>query len=164
MTFTPLRRSRSLDACLLGVICLLLATPSWAQDDANKGANASDDEKFLNGSTETHIQTLDGVYLNVRLWIPEKVKTPKETPIVVLLHMRGRSQRDWFPFAKFLCDKGFAVCTFDFRGHGQSRDVNPEVYVKASDAMQLAETRQGTGSLALSCLVVSEISSSCSRR
>jgi hypothetical protein len=59
--------------------------------------------------------------------------------------MRGRSQRDWFPFAKFLCDKGFAVCTFDFRGHGQSRDVNPEVYVKASDAMQLAETRQGTG-------------------
>ena len=147
MNLLALPRNRWAYAMLLGMFCFVLPTAVSAQDDtaAAAEAEAADDEKFLKGSTETHIQTLDGVYLNLRLWVPEKVPTPKETPIVVLLHMRGRSQRDWFPFAKFLSDKGFAVCTFDFRGHGQSRDVNPEVYLKVADAMRHAAERNAAG-------------------
>lgn len=154
------RRNRNcwIDATLLGLLLFTFSVPALAQEkDKDKSkpaatesdeateADAAADEPFLKGSTETHIQTLDGVYLNLRLWVPEKVQTPKETPIVVLMHMRGRSQRDWFPFAKFLCDKGFAVCTFDFRGHGQSRDVNPDVYMKVGDAMRHAVARNAAG-------------------
>lgn len=122
-------------------LCTLLVVPCGlrAQDAATE--DTEEDEQFLKGSTETIIQTIDGVYLNVHYWLPDKPKNPKETPIVLMLHMRGRSQRDWFPMAKELQEKGFAVCTFDFRGHGQSREVNPEVYQPVEIAMKKAEAQ-----------------------
>jgi alpha-beta hydrolase superfamily lysophospholipase len=129
---------------LLLAWAILFGTPAvgWAQEaSADESTEEADEEELTKGSTETTLQTIDGVYLTVRLWLPEKPKIPKETPIVLLLHMRGKSQRDWFPFAKFLQENGFAVCSFDFRGHGESREVNPEIYVTTDKAMKVAAAR-----------------------
>lgn len=99
-------------------------------------------KKSLEGAEEIVVQTTDGVYLNAHMWIPKTAN--KETPVVVLLHMLGRSQTDWFPFAKYLSEQGFAVCTFDFRGHGDSRDVDPVIYKPAAVAMKQA-AEKGAG-------------------
>ena len=47
---------------------------------------------------------------------------------VLLLHMRDGSQREWKPLAEQLQAGGYAVLTLDFRGHGDSRTVDPQVY------------------------------------
>jgi len=41
-------------------------------------------------------------------------------PAVVLLHMLGKSRRDWSVFAESAAWSGFAVLAIDLRGHGQS--------------------------------------------
>lgn len=41
-------------------------------------------------------------------------------PAVILVHMLRRTRSDWNEVATWLQDKGFAVITFDLRGHGQS--------------------------------------------
>jgi alpha-beta hydrolase superfamily lysophospholipase len=122
---------------------LLLPLPGYAQEPAAEEGESTEtsDEELTKDSIETTLQTIDGVYLNARLWLPKEPKSPKETPIVLLLHMRGKSQRDWFPFAQFLQQKGLAVCTFDFRGHGQSREVNPDLYVPVVQAMKSAASK-----------------------
>ncbi|QDU63716.1 Alpha/beta hydrolase family protein [Planctomycetes bacterium Pan216] len=86
------------------------------------------------GSEPINVLTRDGVYLTGRFWKPDE--SNKETPVVMLLHMRGRDQNDWAPYARYLCDKGFAVATFDFRGHGDSKQVNPDQYVSPRDALR----------------------------
>jgi alpha-beta hydrolase superfamily lysophospholipase len=120
------------------------AGPVGAQDADDEEATSTEaEDKYLEGSSEHTVLTADGVYLSVRLW---NVKSPtqNEVPIVMLLHMRGRTQRDWFPFAKYLNEKGFAVCTFDFRGHGESRDV-AENYRPVAEAMKEVERLAETG-------------------
>lgn len=83
-------------------------------------------KQLLEGSEQEILETDDGVLLSINYWSP--ADAGKTTPVVVLLHMRGKSQLDWFPLAKELRDNGVAVVTFDFRGHGDSRAVNPEIY------------------------------------
>ena len=39
---------------------------------------------------------------------------------VVLAHMLGGVQQDWFPFARRLAAEGYMVLAFDFRGHGKT--------------------------------------------
>ena len=39
---------------------------------------------------------------------------------VVLSHMEESSQKDWWPFARVLRDKGYTVLSYDFRGYGES--------------------------------------------
>jgi len=39
---------------------------------------------------------------------------------VILVHARGRSRADWEDLAEELQDEGYAVLTFDLRGHGGS--------------------------------------------
>jgi hypothetical protein len=119
----------------------LQAQNAAADPPAEDESTESSDEDLTKNSTEHTLQTIDGVYINARLWMPKEPKAPKETPIVLLLHMKGKSQRDWYSFAQFLQEKGFAVCTFDFRGHGQSKEVNPEVYVNVNQAMKIAQAR-----------------------
>jgi alpha-beta hydrolase superfamily lysophospholipase len=130
---------------LVSMICFFLLFQPMvrcvAQDSLAEESTEADDEELTKGSKETTLQTVDGVYLNARIWMPEKPKTPKETPVVILLHMRGKSQRDWYPFAKFLQENGLAVCTFDFRGHGQSREINPQIYVNVEKSMKAAAAR-----------------------
>ena len=39
---------------------------------------------------------------------------------VVLSHMEESGQKDWWPFARVLRDKGYTVLSYDFRGYGES--------------------------------------------
>jgi alpha-beta hydrolase superfamily lysophospholipase len=41
-------------------------------------------------------------------------------PAVILLHMLGRTRRDWEPVASRLASEGFGALVLDFRGHGES--------------------------------------------
>ena len=54
----------------------------------------------------------------------------RKSPCVLLFHGVGerRSARAWQPLAQLLHQKGYAVLTFDFRGHGQSTTVDPDVF------------------------------------
>jgi hypothetical protein len=53
----------------------------------------------------------------------------KEAPCVLMLHALGEnsSNKEWQGLAKRLQEKGFAVLTFDFRGHGDSTIVQPGI-------------------------------------
>lgn len=110
-----------------------------ASPDGKEEASPEEVKKNLEGAENVVLQTTDGVYLNANVWVPKN--STKETPIIILTHMLGRSQTDWFPFAKYLSEQGFAVCTFDFRGHGDSRDVDPVIYKPAAEAMKLASEK-----------------------
>lgn len=92
------------------------------------------------GAESFNLDTDDGVYLATTYW---RAKKPSNTtPVVVLLHGRGQSQRDLFPFAKQLHEADFAVVTFDFRGHGDSREVQPDLYKKPKDYLESKRERQ----------------------
>src|SRR5688572_7747708 len=58
-------------------------------------------------------------------------KGPKAAPTVLMLHGLGatenRSKKNWIELAKTL-QKDFSVLTFDFRGHGESTEVDGKLY------------------------------------
>ncbi|MBL8798803.1 MAG: hypothetical protein JNM56_33225 [Planctomycetia bacterium] len=62
-------------------------------------------------------------------WYPSSVEGTK-SPCVILLHRIGgnRLQEGWESLAQALQEKGFAVMSFDFRGHGDSTTVRPEFW------------------------------------
>lgn len=57
-------------------------------------------------------------------------RSPKKKPSVLLLHGAGvkHSSRVWRPLAERLHKEGYAVLSFDFRGHGQSTTVDPDIF------------------------------------
>lgn len=75
------------------------------------------------------ITTVDGVELHGQFYAGSK---GKESPTVIMLHQLGKSssQKGWSALARELQKKGFAVITFDFRGHGASQTVDPMVFWK----------------------------------
>lgn len=62
-------------------------------------------------------------------WYPSSVEGTK-SPCVILLHKIGgnRLQEGWETLAQALQERGFAVMSFDFRGHGDSTTVRPEFW------------------------------------
>ena len=77
--------------------------------------------------------TDDGVYVSIRYFAPPR--PGREVPVVLLCHDRDGSQRDWFGFAQELQAQNMAVYTFDWRGHGESREVDPTVYMPPKIAL-----------------------------
>jgi pimeloyl-ACP methyl ester carboxylesterase len=77
------------------------------------------------------INTVDGVNL-VGTFYPSTNadRMGKDSPCVILLHKYGsdRSKGDWDTLARQLQGKGFNVVSFDFRGHGESRSVDPNFW------------------------------------
>jgi dienelactone hydrolase len=51
----------------------------------------------------------------------------KDAPVALLLHDPGASYRDWGTLVPPLQRAGFQVMLIDFRGHGASRELAPEV-------------------------------------
>lgn len=102
---------------------LFASSPLMAQ---SAGPSPEELERWYTGSEVVDVETEDGVYLKVRYWAP--AKPGKDTPVVILIHNLKRSSVDWAPLAQQLFESGFAVVTFDFRGHGESTRVNPDVY------------------------------------
>jgi len=74
------------------------------------------------------ITTADGVELDGTYF---RGKAGRDTPVVMMVHKYGadRSKSDWIGLAQALQAKGFAVLTFDLRGHGQSQQLsNPQQF------------------------------------
>lgn len=76
---------------------------------------------------EVRFETVDRVDLKGTFY---PSKGGNKSPCVLLLHELGgnRTQNGWDELAKALQAAGFAVLSFDFRGHGDSTTVNPEVF------------------------------------
>ncbi len=84
---------------------------------ARAADRAGDDDKVK-------FETVDLVELH-GVWYP--AKQGKKAPCVLLLHkIKGKSTEDgWDALAKDLQTAGYAVLSFDFRGHGDSTAVSP---------------------------------------
>lgn len=93
------------------------------------------------------IETVDGVELKGTYWPGNK---GKKSPVAILLHkLGGRSNEDgWKELADDLQKAGFAVLTFDFRGHGASTGVNPMTFWSFShNQMGVKGFRRGAAKL-----------------
>jgi pimeloyl-ACP methyl ester carboxylesterase len=100
--------------CLLPSVaaCLFLAIPS-----ASKTAEIE----------RVKFETVDQVEIHGTYYGSDK---GTKAPCVLMLHaIGGNSQQEgWDDLAKKLQAKGFAVLTFDFRGHGDSTSVGPNFW------------------------------------
>ena len=98
--------------------------PAAKKAEAKREAKAgADDEKT---KPQAHdLETSDGVLIAATYFPP--TRPDKNTPVVMLLHDYGEKQSIFWPsssekdLAFALQDKGYAVLTFDFRGHGHSK-------------------------------------------
>src|SRR5712692_6728225 len=87
-----------------------------AQDKAqDKKSDTSDNVKF---------DSVDGVELRGTFYPASKAKAPA----VLMLHRYGGNREGWDNLATDLQKAGFAVLTFDFRGHGESTKVSPDFW------------------------------------
>lgn len=74
------------------------------------------------------ITTIDGVNLVGTFYAGRG----SSAPAVLMLHALGESSKKegWVHLAERLQSKGYAVLTFDFRGHGASKEVNSQEFWK----------------------------------
>jgi dienelactone hydrolase len=81
------------------------------------------------GAEKVRFDTYDRVTIRGTFYASSK---GSKAPCVILLHPIGGSsaQEGWEGLAKKLQEKGFAVLAFDFRGHGDSKEVDPAVFWK----------------------------------
>jgi pimeloyl-ACP methyl ester carboxylesterase len=88
-------------------------------------ARSADDKKKV----EPFISA-DGVKLEGTFYQPQGPKAGKDSPCVLLLHKIGGTSADdgWDSLAKDLQKEGYAVLAFDFRGHGDSKTINPATF------------------------------------
>jgi len=85
------------------------------------GARA-EDKKDRPKSERVHFETVDQVELNGTFWPSTK---GRKAPCVILLHKLGKGSHEegWDLLGDELAKKGFAVLSFDFRGHGDSNKI-----------------------------------------
>lgn len=78
-------------------------------------------------SQEVRFETVDKVELKGTFY---PSGGGNKSPCVLFLHKLGgfRTQDGWDDLAKVLQSRGFAVLSFDFRGHNDSTTVDPEVF------------------------------------
>src|SRR4051794_24073060 len=101
---------RPLTCLLASLVCLpLLSLPSLAQGKADK----------------VRFSTIDGVEIMGNFY-----HAKPQAPVVMLLHAFESSSRtkDWTNLAESLQKAGYAVLSFDFRGHGESTEVDPALF------------------------------------
>ena len=72
--------------------------------------------------------TVDGVELHGMFYASSK----RNAPTIMMLHALEQDSRKkaWVSLAETLNNKGFSVLTFDFRGHGQSTELDPAEFWK----------------------------------
>jgi hypothetical protein len=81
-------------------------------------AQAQNDKKF----EEISFKTFDGVLIKGSFYASPK---GANAPVVMFLHKLGsdRTKGDWNALAEKLQGSNYAVLSFDFRGHGQSKTI-----------------------------------------
>jgi hypothetical protein len=110
-------------------VALMLAlsdAPAGAQDKkSGKDGKVGKGDKDL-APKAVEILTIDGVELRGKFYPSAR---GKDAPVAMLLHALGdgenSSTKEWINLAKKLQERGYAVLTFDFRGHGDSTTVRP---------------------------------------
>jgi hypothetical protein len=91
-------------------------------------------------SEKVTFKTADGVKLHGSFYPTAK----RNTPTVLMLHALGKDSRnaEWQELAEALAKKGYAVLTFDFRGHGNSTEVDPQdFWLSPSNAVNRSMVR-----------------------
>lgn len=99
-------------------VCLLVASEL-------PGARAEDKKQK---SERARFETVDQVTLHGTFWPGSK---GRKSPCVILLHKlggKGSHEEGWDLLAEELAKKGFAVLSFDFRGHGGSTSIGDEFW------------------------------------
>jgi hypothetical protein len=83
-------------------------------------------KKAIANSDEVTFDTYDGVELRGTFYPAKKAKAS----CVIFLHKFGenRQKQGWDALAQALLDADFAVLAFDFRGHGDSTNVNSDFW------------------------------------
>jgi hypothetical protein len=117
--------NRLLAALALGAL-LLGAIPGLAEDKKDKDTKPAEKitvDKDKIQKEQVSFKTFDGLLLKGTFY-----PSPKggSSPVVMFLHKLGskRTEGDWESLAAQLQVKGYAVLSFDFRGHGDSTTIN----------------------------------------
>jgi pimeloyl-ACP methyl ester carboxylesterase len=117
----------------LAVLAAALASPAQAPPGgAPKAVPPSTSVTPTNadlGRVRVPLTTADGVELDGTYY--RSPKSGRDAPCVILVHKFGadRSKSDWVLLATELQSAGFAVLTFDLRGHGGSTQLsNPQLF------------------------------------
>lgn len=88
------------------------------------------------------ITTVDGVKLNAIYYPSPK----KNSPVAIMLHPIGPDKSskgaDWKRLAQTLQKSGYAVMMFDFRGHGDSTEVDPQLFWSYKPNKALVKTKE----------------------
>jgi len=106
---------------LLGLACLGLGLATlWLTAPAGQAQDAKNTEKV-------RFTTVDGVEIH-GTFFPSSKRTP---PTVLILHALGEDskKKGYVSLAEELQKNGFAVMTFDFRGHGDSKEVSNDFWL-----------------------------------
>jgi pimeloyl-ACP methyl ester carboxylesterase len=109
---------------LAGLTALAQAPPGGAAKDTPKAPPASG---FDLKTQRVPIPTVDGVELDGTYY---RGTRGRDTPCVLMIHRYAtdRSKGEWGALAQALQAEGFAVLTFDLRGHGGSNTVSPQFW------------------------------------
>lgn len=119
-------------ALAVGLLVAGSAAPRAADNKAGKAG----------GGEPVKFDTADQVQLQGLYYAPTGTRT-KKAPCALLLHKieSGDSSKDgWDQLARDLQKAGYAVLTFDFRGHGNSTTVGPGFWGDRSSPALLALT------------------------
>jgi pimeloyl-ACP methyl ester carboxylesterase len=183
ITIRPVVRwPNRLQTCIIAsLVCLSTASLSYAQRPKNPPGKSDDEQKApvarkadtqkrdvtarssADDRTEpqlVNLQTDDGVLITGTYFPPPRPS--KDVTPVILLHGFGEKESIFFPtktehdLAFALQDRGYAVLTFDFRGHGhstrraanQAADTNPKG-APPTNKIELSELRSPTHFAAL---------------
>jgi hypothetical protein len=94
----------------------LLAWPTGAHSQEN------------DTSEKVRFTTVDGVEIQGSFYPSKK----RSAPVVMILHALGEDSRKkgWVSLAEEMQKAGYCVLTFDFRGHGNSTEVQPDLFWK----------------------------------
>jgi alpha-beta hydrolase superfamily lysophospholipase len=111
------------------LMAILTGLAILALPHAVKGQDKGQDKKS-DSSENVKFDSVDGVELRGTFYPASKAKAPP----VLMLHRYGGNRQGWEKAAEKLQDKGFAVLTFDFRGHGESTKVSPDFWKLAANA------------------------------
>jgi pimeloyl-ACP methyl ester carboxylesterase len=88
-------------------------------------SGAQPDPELVTLTAEDGVQTVSSWYAR-----------NDDAPVVILLHNVGTTSGNFRPLIPELYKSGFQILAMDLRGHGRSRDLNPEVY----EAMRSRQT------------------------
>lgn len=131
-------------AAMAGLMVISLGGAVPAQNPQGKDtpkAKAKDDDPNNDRWVKVPITTADDADLEGTYYRGTK---GAESPCIMLLHRWGsdRSKGDWHNLALKLQDKGFAVLSFDFRGHGAGTRVGEHFWEHGFNVAGI----KGTGS------------------